>query len=78
MKKKNPLRFKKSQNIRIIIDYTEFSVHSLEAFIDRAIYTRATQVTQPSDLSKAFECSISDREITIQSGLPYLLAGGSD
>ena len=71
MKKKIPLRFKKNQNIRIIIDCTEFFCAQPRSFHRQGnLNSSYTSHTTFGFISDAFsECSISDREITIQSGL---------
>ena len=70
MKIKIPLRFKKSQNIRIIIDCTEFFCAQPRSFHRQGnLYSSYTSHTTFGFISDAFEYSISAREITIQSGL---------
>ena len=69
-RKKSPLRFKKSQNIRIIIDCTEFFCAQPRSFHRQGnLYSSYTSHTTFGFISDEFECSISDREIPVQSGL---------
>ena len=70
MKKKIPLRFKKIQNIGIIIDCTIFYCAHPRSFHRQGnLYWSYTSHTTFGFISDAFECSISDREIALQSGL---------
>ena len=71
MKKKNLLCFKNNQNIRIIIDCTEFFCAQPRSFLRQGnLYSSYTSHTTFGFVSDAFsKCSISDREITIQYGL---------
>ena len=67
--KKFCFALKKNQNIRNIIDCTEFFCAQPRSF-HRQGNSSYTSHTSFGFISDAFsECSISDREITIQSGL---------